>query len=197
LRAFSIVIVVLWHWVFSVTHWNGHGALTMPNPLGGVPFLWLATWVLQIMPLFFFVGGFANCVSYRAHRRNGGTDRAFVGSRLRRLGRPIATFAVVWTMFELIAHSAVPGYRGVFHWGFVVFVPLWFLGVYSAVVALVPVTARLHERAPGAALAGLASAVVAVDMLRFGLDTEIIGSPTRCWCSASSTNSATGSATAR
>lgn len=60
LRAVSIAVVVLWHWVFSVTHVNHRGALTMPNPIGQVHLLWLATWVLQIMPVFFFVGGFAN-----------------------------------------------------------------------------------------------------------------------------------------
>jgi hypothetical protein len=48
----------------SVTQWNALGALTMPNPIDRVPLLWLATWVLQIMPLFFFVGGFANYRSW-------------------------------------------------------------------------------------------------------------------------------------
>ena len=55
LRALSIAVVVCWHWVFSVTQWRA-GRLTMPNPIGEVPLLWSATWLLQIMPLFFFVG---------------------------------------------------------------------------------------------------------------------------------------------
>src|SRR4051794_28905202 len=62
LRAVSITVVVLWHWVFSITHWNAHGALTMPNPIGHTPALWFLTWILQIMPLFLFVGGFATVV---------------------------------------------------------------------------------------------------------------------------------------
>ena len=175
LRAFSILVVVLWHWVFSVTHWNAHGALTMPNPIGHVPALWVATWVLQIMPLFFFVGGFANCVAYRAHLRKGGTARAFVTSRLRRLLAPIGVMLAAWTAFDVLSAAAQPGARSVWQWGFVVFVPLWFLGVYMAVVALVPVTMRLHERAPARALVALGASVVVVDLVRFTSGVDAIG----------------------
>src|SRR5262245_15211985 len=72
LRALSIVVVVLWHWVFSITQWNEDGSLGMPNPIGDVPGLWLATWILQIMPVFFFVGGYANLASLTAYEAKGG-----------------------------------------------------------------------------------------------------------------------------
>src|SRR5215212_4420519 len=39
LRAVSITVVILWHWVFSVTHVDRHGAITMPNPVGDAPAL--------------------------------------------------------------------------------------------------------------------------------------------------------------
>jgi fucose 4-O-acetylase-like acetyltransferase len=175
LRALSISVVVLWHWVFSVTHWNGDGALTMPNPLAGVPFLWLLTWVLQIMPLFFFVGGFANFVSYTAHRRKGGSDRDFVRSRLARLGKPIGVFLAIWMGFEILMHLASSGYPGVLRWGFVVFVPLWFMAVYGTVVALAPLIIRLHERSRGGALAVLGAGVVLVDTVRFSFGIDAIG----------------------
>ena len=35
----------------------------MPNPLDEIPLGWAATWVLQVMPMFFIVGGFANARS--------------------------------------------------------------------------------------------------------------------------------------
>jgi hypothetical protein len=175
LRAFSILVVVLWHWVFSVTHWNAHGALTMPNPIGHVPALWVTTWVLQIMPLFFFVGGFANFVAYRAHIHKGEKPGAFVTSRVRRLLAPIGMMLAAWTAFDLLAAASRPGARSVLQWGFVVFVPLWFLGVYVAVVALVPLTMRLHERAPVRALVTLGAAVIVVDVIRFASGIEAIG----------------------
>ena len=128
LRAVSIGVVVCWHWVLSVTYWRS-GRLVMPNPVGDVPLLWALTWVLQIMPLFFFVGGFANSVAWNANARRGGTTRTFLATRLQRLLKPIGVYLAVWTGFEVLAHLAIPGYAGVLHWGFVVFVPLWFLGV--------------------------------------------------------------------
>src|SRR5438874_680380 len=87
LRVVSIVVVVCWHWALSITHWHS-GRLTMPNPVGDVPLLWTLTWLLQIMPLFFFVGGYANTASWSATRRNGELATAFAHRRLNRLYRP-------------------------------------------------------------------------------------------------------------
>jgi peptidoglycan/LPS O-acetylase OafA/YrhL len=175
LRAFSILVVVLWHWVFSITHWSSSGALTMPNPVGDVPGLWLATWVLQIMPLFFFVGGFANYVAWKANERNHGTVSGFLRAKLLRLVKPIAVMLGVWALVDVVLRGIVPGYTGVLHWGFVVFVPLWFLGVYSAVVALAPLTLSLHQRAPLRTLFGLALLVASVDIIRFAAGDSAIG----------------------
>src|SRR5215217_5670144 len=96
LRGVCIGVVVLWHWVFTVTHWTGSGRLTMPNPIGDVPGLWAATWLLQVMPLFFVVGGVANRAAWTAAGRDGRSASAFVLGRLRRLGRPCAVLVGVW-----------------------------------------------------------------------------------------------------
>ncbi len=144
LRAASICVVVLWHWSLSVTHWHA-GRLTMPNPVGDVPGLWAATWVLQVMPVFFVVGGYANLAGWQAVTRDGGGARRFVQARLARLGGPVVPWLGCWLVADLAAQAA--GGRSVTDWGMVVFVPLWFLGVYAGVVAAVPLTARLHARA--------------------------------------------------
>jgi fucose 4-O-acetylase-like acetyltransferase len=175
LRAVSIFVVVAWHWVFSITQWNRDGALTMPNPIGAIPALWLATWVLQIMPLFFFVGGFANSVAWNANRRAHGTARTFLVTRMRRLTKPIAVFLVVWAGIDIAAQIVAPGYTSVVHWGFVIFVPLWFLAVYAAVVTLAPLTLELHRRAPIGTLVTLGVSVLLVDAARFALDVDVIG----------------------
>ncbi|MFD2351071.1 hypothetical protein ACFSTC_19680 [Nonomuraea ferruginea] len=65
-RALCIVVVTLWHWTLSVNHRTADGSLAMPNPIDAVPGGWLATWVLQIMPVFFLVGGYANLVGSAA-----------------------------------------------------------------------------------------------------------------------------------
>ena len=58
-RAFSLLIVVMWHWVFTIVVWRKSGP-SANSPLGFTDNLWILTWFLQVMPLFFFVGGYAH-----------------------------------------------------------------------------------------------------------------------------------------
>ena len=175
LRAVSITVVVLWHWVGSVTHWTASGRLSMPNPIEELPAGWAATWVLQVIPVFFVVGGYANFVSLRSAQTAGRTAGQFVRSRMERLLRPVVPLAMTWVALDVAGRALVPGYTGVFHWGVVVFVPLWFLGVYAGVVALAPLTAALHERAPRSTIVALAAAIALVDVSRFRLDAPAVG----------------------
>jgi len=172
LRAVSICVVVLWHWTFSILGWQD-GRLTMPNPIGDVPGLWAATWLLQVMPLFFLVGGYANLAGWESAVRSGAGARAFLSRRFGRLLRPVAIYVATWTVLDLALRAG--GGRSVLDWGMVVFVPLWFLGVYAAVVALVPVTARLHATARRATVAALAAGILAADLARLGHGVESVG----------------------
>jgi surface polysaccharide O-acyltransferase-like enzyme len=166
LRAVSIGVVVLWHWSLSIIHWRD-GALSMPNPVGDVPGLWAATWVLQVMPVFFLVGGYANLAGWQAARRDGaGAVAPFLRSRLRRLLGPLIPWLWCWLVVDLAWRAA--GGRGVVDWGTVVFVPLWFLGVYAGVVVATPVTARLHARWRWRVPAALVGAALTADALRLG-----------------------------
>lgn len=167
LRAVSIGVVVCWHWLFSITHRRADGTLSMPNPIDQLPCAWLATWLLQVMPLFFFVGGYANGAGWRSARRTGRGDGSFLRSRLRRLLVPVGVFVAVWVAVDWLLFLLRPDHRSVLVTDLVVFVPLWFLGTYLAVVLAVPATARLHERRPAATLVGLGVAVLAVDASRF------------------------------
>jgi hypothetical protein len=175
LRAVSIGVVVLWHWTLSVTNVNDAGQLTMPNPIGDVPLLWLATWLFQVMPVFFFVGGFANLAALEAVERRGGGWTAFARSRLRRLLVPIGAFLAVWLVGDGAAQLLGLDPTGVWHWGRVVFVPLWFLAVYTGVVLLAPLTARLHRSGRELTLVGLASAIALTDLGRFRFGIEQLG----------------------
>jgi Acyltransferase family len=166
LRAVSIAVVVLWHWSLSITHWQD-GALTMPNPVGDVPGLWAATWLLQVMPVFFLVGGYANLAGWQAAGRDGaGAAARFRRGRLRRLLGPVVPWLGCWLAVDLAWRAA--GGRSVVEWGAVIFVPLWFLGVYAGVVLATPVTAELHARWRWRVPATLAAAALAADALRLG-----------------------------
>ena len=176
LRALSIGVVILWHWVFSVTFVDRQGTITMPNPVGDVRLMWLATWLFQIMPVFFFVGGFSNLASWEALERRGGARwSTFARRRLGRLLRPIAAFAAVWVAVDAGGRLFVDGYESVLAWGRVVFVPLWFIGMYAAVVLLAPLTARLHRMGRETVLVALGGAIVLADLGRFRFDLEPLG----------------------
>jgi len=171
LRAFSIGVVVVWHWVLSVTH-RQDGEFVMANPIAEVPLAWLATWLLQVIPVFFLVGGFVNLTAWD---RTEGDARPFLRRRLIRLLRPAAVFLAVWVVAEAVLLVAVPGYPGVVSYGLIVAVPLWFLAAYLWVVLLVPLTASAHRRAAVPAVVLLGAAVVTVDLARFGAGLEAFG----------------------
>lgn len=171
MRALSITVVVLWHWTGSVTH-RRDGVIVMPNPIDQVPLLWLATWLGQVMPVFFLVGGFANLAAWD---RAEGSTRAFLRLRLTRLLRPTGLFLGTWAVLDVLLLLAVPDYAGVLSYGLVVAVPLWFLAAYVGVVLMTPLTAGAHRRAALPTVVLLGTGVVAVDTMRFGAGLESFG----------------------
>lgn len=166
LRLTAIGVVVAWHWSLSILYWSD-GRWVMPNPIHQVPGGWLATWLLQIMPLFFLIGGYANAAAWWSARRAGRGLPGYYGTRLRRLLTPVGVFLAVWAGIELVALLVVPGYPGVLRYGLVVFTPLWFIAAYLWVVLLAPLTATAHARARWLTLGVLAGAVAAADLGRF------------------------------
>jgi surface polysaccharide O-acyltransferase-like enzyme len=174
LRALAIGVVVIWHWALSVTHRTG-GRLVMPNPIDDVPLGWLATWLFQVLPVFFIVGGYANLAAWDSVRRSGGGTGRFLRKRLARLLGPTAVFAVVWMVVEVALRLLVPGYAGVLEVALVVFVPLWFLAAYLWVVLLVPLTAWAHRRGGVLVVVALGAAVALADLGRFAYGLAAFG----------------------
>ena len=168
LRAAAIAVVVLWHWVFSVTHRDGSGSFTMPNPLDQLPGSWALTWVLQVMPLFFVIGGYADLAAWTSAERRGEGALEFLRGRARRLLLPPAAMVATWVAVEAGRLLLFPHAASVLSWGMVVFIPLWFLATYTATTVLVPLTTRLHRRWGWRAAAALVAAPFAVDRLRTG-----------------------------
>ncbi len=175
IRAASIAVVIVWHWSLSITHRDADGVLVNPNPIAEVPLGWLPTWVLQVMPVFFVVGGFANRAGWCSTLADGNGAGAFLGGRVRRLLGPPLVFVLVWTAIDGMLLLLVDGHRSVLVTAPIVFIPLWFVGAYLWVVALVPITARLHDRGRWVTLAVLAAVVAGTDVVRFALGSDAAG----------------------
>jgi hypothetical protein len=179
IRAASIIVVVFGHWFIGVIWWRG-GKIGTVSAIGLTGWLWIATWFLQVIPLFFFVGGFSNYMSYRSLRRRGGSPLLFLRSRAARLLKPSLVFVGVWIVIEIVLHLLELGgsglLRGVRPPGATVpFGPLWFLAVYFVIVMASPVTIWLHRRFGVAVLIALVLGAAAVDVVRFGFDHPSAG----------------------
>ncbi|MEO3976206.1 acyltransferase [Streptomyces sp. CAU 1734] len=171
LRVASLGTVVLGHWLMAVVDTTG-GSASVGNLLAVVPWLQPLTWLFQIMPVFFFVGGFSHALAYRSLSRRcpeGSPYALFLRARLQRLLRPTLAFIAVWAVLALLVQlaGADGGVTGIALR--LVTQPLWFIGVYLAVIALTPPLLRLHERYGWLAFGALVAAAGAVDLARFAL----------------------------
>lgn len=164
LRAGSLLVVVLWHCVATRLTWTSTGPHAT-SPLESVPGLWLGTWVLQVMPIFFYVGGYLHRRSWRpgfVRRRVGGLLRAtapLLGAWAVAAGVMVTVGGVDWTTGTVkLALS-----------------PLWFLVVYLLLVVLLPLARWLDRRLRWTALPLLAGVAIAVDVARLGFGVPWIG----------------------
>ena len=171
LRLGSLLVIVAGHWLGIVPSVHG-GVIAGVMLYDQDPRYWPVTWLFDMVPLFFFVGGFANAISYR-RLRDSGRASEFRSRRLLRLLMPTLVFIGVWLVIEagltILDVGGTGPLRGM-RWGFMTpFAPQWFLGVYLVIVLLVPWTLRLHEKVGLLVPAAMGASVVAVDLLAFGL----------------------------
>lgn len=173
-RAACLVVVFALH-AMMVGVSVGPDGPVLENALTGWSGFAAATWIVQVMPLFFVIGGFAARTSWSAHVAHGGTATVFVRRRIERLARPaLVLVGVVGAALAALALAGVPA-EIVAIAGQRIGQPLWFLAVYLGCSALVPAMSRWHDRAPIGALVVLAGAVVAVDVVRGTSGIDAVG----------------------
>ncbi|MET8359438.1 acyltransferase [Micromonospora sp. NPDC005171] len=146
LRALAIIMVVFGHWGVAVIGRDAAGRATGHSALGDLPWAYPLTWLAQVMPVFFLVGGYANAASLTRLRARGGDAAGWLIDRSARLVRPTSTLLLVLTAAAAAARlgGADPTQiREVFWFATI---PLWFLVAYLAAVALTPPMYALHRR---------------------------------------------------
>lgn len=164
-RVAALGVVIVWHSTLSLFHRDAHGALTMPNPIGTYRGMWMLTWLLQVMPLFFVVSGAVNAAAWVRHRHRGGSAMSFSIRRIRSFGIPLVALAAVCAALEVIGRV---GWREPFlsrH--LVILVPLWTLALLLAYAPLTPVLERTWRRWGATTTVGLVGMVVLSDLVRF------------------------------
>jgi hypothetical protein len=174
LRAASILVVVFGHWLMAAV--TVENAELIPGHL-----LILAdwthplTWVLQVMPLFFLVGGYANGLSWRSGRRRGETYGGWLRARLRRLTLPVVPLLLFWTLGGWLGLRLGLDWEALQLASQVALVPTWFLAAYVVIVTIAPIGLWIWERSAwwsigaGVALAGLCDYLsIAHDLVPLG-----------------------------
>lgn len=173
-RALCIIGVVVLHATMVGVTVTGAGPV-FENASDGTWWIIPLSWALQVMPLFFVIGGFSGLLSYRRQRQSGETAAGFVAARVQRLLRPaLLVFGVVGLALALLTLFGVPADL-VAVAGFRYSQPLWFLGVFLLCQALLPALASAHERAPLRTIAALVAAAVSVDAIRAASGIDALG----------------------
>jgi hypothetical protein len=173
-RVSAVAVVVLGHWLLAVVQWRG-GELHAENLLALEPWARRLTWVFQVMPLFFVVGGVANAASWRSARRHLTGYAGWLRGRLERLVPPVVVLVGTWTAALALASVLGADPTVLRTAARLVAMPLWFLAVYVAVVAATPAMVVLHDRFGRLVPVGLASAAALVDATVHGLGASWVG----------------------
>ncbi|MCJ7780906.1 MAG: acyltransferase [Acidimicrobiia bacterium] len=174
-RGAALITVVLGHWLASAVFVDASGTLRFTNILELTEWTHWLTWGIQVIPVFFIVGGYANWRSFHASQRRGDSTGTWITARFRRLMTPIVPFLAVWTAISVIA-----GLLGVDHaliraGSFAVVTPLWFLAVYLLVILAVPVTVPLWNRFGWWTVVFGVALAFSIDTLRFATGHDWIG----------------------
>ncbi|WP_158607817.1 acyltransferase family protein [Nocardia panacis] len=162
LRVGSLAVVVVVHWI-SVRVTLVDGSVRGAAALHGKP-IWMLTWLLQVMPLFFLAGGFANTLLVDRWRCAGTGFGAYLGPRARRLVAPAVLLVAVLGPVVRMLSGNIELARTAAH---LIGSPLWFLAVYLVAVALAPLAVRIHDHAAWIAPVGLLGCSLLVDGVRF------------------------------
>ena len=157
IRICALLGVVAGHTVMA-TSIIADGVLHWDNLLTTSVVFQAATWIFQIMPLFFFAGAAASMASWRPDVSWG----QWLMKRCARLFRPVFYYLTFWAVALTVLREVLPPH---------VYDPvagvstqlLWFLGAYVLMLAAMPLLARVTTAAhlvAGVTVVYLAVAVV-------------------------------------
>ncbi|WP_120493034.1 acyltransferase family protein [Microbacterium phyllosphaerae] len=174
-RVVCVVLVVFVHILFTGVGRAPDGSLLIERTVEAQSWFTAASWIANIMPLFFVVGGYAARAGWRSASARGDSAEDFVRVRLLRLARPALPLFVFFTV--VLGATRLIGVDPALVDTVAIGVgsPLWFLAAYMIVQALAPAMMRLHERFGAWVLLGLLAGAVLVDTFRFTVIGGFLG----------------------
>jgi hypothetical protein len=180
LRAASILVVITGHWLIAAFYYHD-GSLTPSDLLQIRPKMQWLTWLFQVMPIFFIVGGYANAVSLESAGRREIAYAGWLAARLNRLVTPLLALLLGWGLLAAILHFWGVGGDVIRLASRAALIPIWFLAIYIMVVILAPATYIAWRRWGFASFWVLAACGVLVDVAFFAADLEWMGWSNYFW----------------
>ncbi len=180
LRALSILFVVVGHWLIATAYY-ADGELTPGHLLKSEPQMHWLTWLFQVMPIFFIVGGYSNGVSLESARLRGQGYADWLVARLNRLVTPLLLLFLVWAAIAVIMHLLEARPAVIQFTSRSAMIPTWFLAIYICVVILAPAAYALWRRFGYLSFWGLAALAVATDVAFFAADLRWLGWSNYFW----------------
>jgi fucose 4-O-acetylase-like acetyltransferase len=165
LRAWSILLVVLGHWLITALVRGPDGRIGAPELLATIPWTQWLTLGFQIMPLFFLAGGHAAAGSWTRARSAGGTAAGWLARRAVRLLLPAGVYSglVLAAVGLCVAVGVDAGTLALVGWALAM--QFWFLPVYLIVSALTPLLHTAHRRWGLAVPAVMCAVALLTDLL--------------------------------
>lgn len=173
-RVVAILTVVFGHWLAASIWLKPDDEIELLNSLEWIPYSGWVTWIVQVMPIFFLAGGYANARGLGKVERGEELRRDWITARVRRMFTPVIPLLLVWVLLIIVMRSFVPA-EVVYAGAMSATVPLWFLAVYLTLTALAPFTYKWWRRSGPVTIVWLLAASIAVDVARFIFEVPGIG----------------------
>ena len=180
LRSVSILVVIVGHWLIATTY-MADGNIALGHLLKSHPQTQWLTWIFQVMPIFFIVGGYSNAVSLESARRKHLGYGGWLYARLNRLVAPLLVLLIAWAIIAVIMHLLGVSPKVIQLASQAALIPTWFLAIYIMVVILAPLTYRFWQGLGFTSFWMLAAGAALMDMAFFAADMQWLGWTNYFW----------------
>lgn len=180
LRSISILVVIIGHWMIA-TAWYVDGSLTHGHLLKSAPQTQWLTWMFQVMPIFFIVGGYSNGVSLESARRKGIAYGGWLSARLNRLVAPLLVLVIAWAVIGVVMSLFGVSPANIQYASQASLIPTWFLAIYIMVVILAPLTYAFWRKLGFISFWIFVAVAILVDVVFFAADMQWLGWSNYFW----------------
>ena len=180
LRSISILAVIIGHWMIA-TAYVVNGEMEAGHLLAGRPQLHWLTWLFQVMPIFFIVGGYSNAVSLESARRKGVGYAGWLSARLNRLVAPLLVLLIAWAVIAIAMLMFGARAQVIQYVSQAALIPTWFLSIYIVIVILAPAAYAFWKKYGFASFVVFAAGAALTDFAFFAADLHWLGWTNYLW----------------